>query len=110
LPLSAKARIEIYLPDALKREYQDLLFELTHEFTYTFGGATVLRGLDGSFLSQAGDELRDRVNLPWTDTHLTFPEDLHALSEYGEYLRKAAMAALNEEAVLIVTFPVYHAD
>jgi hypothetical protein len=45
LPLSEKARIEVYLPDVPRPAYQDLLAALEQEFTYTFGGCTTLRGL-----------------------------------------------------------------
>ena len=42
MPLSEKARIEVYLPDVSRPEYQELLAELEQEFTYTFGGCTTL--------------------------------------------------------------------
>jgi len=29
--------------------HEDLLTALTQEFTYTFGGCTIVRGLDGSY-------------------------------------------------------------
>jgi hypothetical protein len=54
LPLSEKARVEVYLPDLPRAAYQDLLGVLEQEFTYTFGGCTIISGLDGSYLSQAG--------------------------------------------------------
>jgi hypothetical protein len=54
LPLSERARIEVYLPDLPKPVYQDLLDALEQEFSYTFGGATILRGLDRSYLSRRG--------------------------------------------------------
>jgi hypothetical protein len=44
----------VYLPDLPKQAYQNLLEALEQEFTYTFGGATIIHGLDGSYLSQAG--------------------------------------------------------
>jgi hypothetical protein len=50
LPLSEKARIEVYLPDLPKPAYEDLLESLDQEFTYTFGGCTIVRRLDGSYL------------------------------------------------------------
>jgi hypothetical protein len=52
LPLSEKARIEAYIPDLPQQTYQNLLDALAQEFTYTFGGATLIRGLDGSYLSR----------------------------------------------------------
>jgi hypothetical protein len=54
LPLSEKARIEIYVPDLSIGAYPRLLDELDREFTYTFGGCTIIRGLDGSYLSRLG--------------------------------------------------------
>jgi hypothetical protein len=38
LPLSEKARIEVYLPDTPHPEYAELLEVLDREFTCTFGG------------------------------------------------------------------------
>jgi hypothetical protein len=35
LPLSEKARVEVYLPDLPKQMYQNLLEVLEEEFTYT---------------------------------------------------------------------------
>jgi hypothetical protein len=63
LPLSAKARIEVYLPDLLSLASQELLIAFNQEFTHTFGGATLWRGLDGSYLAQNGETVRDRINL-----------------------------------------------
>ena len=64
MPLSEKARIEVYLPDLPRQAYQDLLDELEREFSYTFGGCTLLRGLEGNYLSRRGlrpaDEMRRR--------------------------------------------------
>jgi hypothetical protein len=90
--------------------YQDLLIEITQEFTYSFGGATLLRGLDGNYLAKNGDKIRDRVNLVWTDTHLPFEEKFEAISRYVDELYLSIMAALEEESVLIVALPVYHAE
>jgi hypothetical protein len=68
LPLSEKARVEVYLPDSPRAAYRDLLNALTQEFTYTFGGCTIIRGLDGSYLSQAVSPVQDHINLIYTDT------------------------------------------
>ena len=51
MPLSEKARVEVYLPDLPKASYQDLLDALDREFTFAFGGCTILRGLEGSYLA-----------------------------------------------------------
>jgi hypothetical protein len=110
LPLSEKARIEVYLPDAPRPAYQDLLQALEQEFTYTFGGCTTMRGLEGNYLTRLGVIMRDHINLVYTDTPFAFDENFARISRYADRLRDAAFAALAEEAVLIVVFKVYHAE
>jgi hypothetical protein len=110
LPLSEKARIEVYLPDVPRPAYHDLLAALEQEFTYAFGGSTIVRGLEGNFLSQLGLTIRDRINLVYTDAPFTLDENFELLSRYTDELRKAAAEALEEEALLIAVFKVYHAD
>ena len=109
MPLSAKARIEVYLPDLLSLASQELLIAFNQEFTYTFGGATLWRGLDGSYLARDGRTVRDRINLLYTDTPLSLEENADQLSWYISKLRQAVFDALREEAVLVVALPVYHA-
>jgi hypothetical protein len=108
LPLFERARIEVYLPDLPKQAYQDLLGGLDDEFTYTFGGCTIIRGLDGSYLSQAGLKLQDRIALIYTDTPYEFDKNIQVISTYADILREAASKALEEEAVLVVVQQVYH--
>jgi hypothetical protein len=110
LPLSEKARIEVYLPDVSRPEYQELLAELEQEFTYTFGGCTTIRGLEGNYLSRGGLVIRDRINLVYTDTPFTFEGNFDLLSQYADEVREAAFDALNEEAVLVAVYPVYHSE
>jgi 3'-phosphoadenosine 5'-phosphosulfate sulfotransferase (PAPS reductase)/FAD synthetase len=110
LPLSEKARVEVYLPDLPRAAYQDLLSELAQEFTYTFGGCTIIRGLDGSYLSQAGLQIQDRINLIYTDTPYAFEEHFEIVSAYADKLKAAVNTALEEEAVLITVAKIYHAE
>ena len=110
MPLSEKARVEVYLPDLPKRTYQNLLEALEEEFTYTFGGSTTIHGLDGNYLSHAGLPIRDRVNLIYTDTPFSLEEHFARLSTYTDELRKAAFEALAEEAILVVVLKVYHSE
>ncbi len=110
MPLSEKARVEVYLPDLPRAAYQDLLSALAQEFTYTFGGCTIVRGLDGSYLSQAGLQIQDRINLIYTDTPYSFEENFQIVSTYADKLKAATFVALEEEAVLIVVSTVYHAE
>lgn len=88
MPLSEKARIEVYLPDLPRAAYQDLLAAFDQEFSYAFGGGSTIRGLEGNYLSQAGSIIRDRVNLIYTDTPFGFEEHLDALSRYADELRQ----------------------
>jgi hypothetical protein len=108
LPLSEKVRIEVYLPDLPKQPYRDLLDVLDRELTYSFGGCTIIRGLDGSYLSQAGLVMRDKINIIYSDLPLALTGNLRRISQYVENLISAAREALEEEAVLITVFTVYH--
>jgi hypothetical protein len=108
LPLYEKARIEVYLPDVDRPAYHLFLAELEQEFTYAFGGSSLIRGLDGHYLSRIGTVTPDRVNLLFTDAPFGFTSDFELLSHYVEELREAAMRALDEEAILVVVHPVHH--
>ena len=110
MPLSEKARVEVYLPDLPRKAYQDLLDALAQEFTYAFGGCTIIYGLDGNYLSQAGSQIQDRINLIYTDTPYPFEENFEIASTYADKLKGAAFAALAEEAVPVVVSKVYHAE
>jgi hypothetical protein len=110
LPPFEKARIEVYLPDVPRQEYQDLLAALEQEFTYTFGGATTNRGSEGNYFSRLGLKIRDRINLVYSDTPFGFDENFERLSRDADQLRDAADEALAEEAVLVAVFKVYHAE
>jgi hypothetical protein len=90
--------------------YQELLEALEGEFTYTFGGCTILRDLHGSYLSHRGSQVMDRVNLIYCDTPFALEEHLDILSQYTDELRKAALESLTEEAILVVVMKVYHAE
>ena len=100
----------MYLPDLPQAAYQDLLESLEREFTHAFGGCTIIRGLAGSYLSRQGLVLKDRINLLITDTPLIFRVDFKSISRYTDHLRQAAFVALEEEAVLVVAYEVYHSD
>lgn len=110
MPLSERAGVEVYLPDLPRAAYQDLLNELAQEFTYTFGGCTIIRGLDGSYLSQAGLQIQDRIDLIYTDTPYAFEENFETVSKYVVRLKSAVDTALEEEAVLITVAKIYHAE
>jgi len=108
LPLSEKARVEVYIPDSSDSAYRDLLEEFEQEFTYGFGGCTIQRGLSGSHLSNQGVLIQDRINLIYTDLPYSLTDHLPLLTNYADELRSAAFLALNEEAVLVTVSQVYH--
>ena len=110
MPLSERARVEVYLPDLPRAAYYNLLDELIQEFTYTFGGCTTIRGLDGSYLTEAGRYVQDRINLIYTDTPYAFKENFQTISTYADKLKAAVDKALDEETVLIAVARVYHAE
>ena len=109
MPLLERARVEVYLPDLPRAAYHDLLDELTLEFTYTFGGCTIIHGLDGSYLSEAGSPIQDRINLIYADTPYAFEENFQTISTYADKLKAAVNTALDEETVLAVA-GIYHAE
>ena len=103
-----KARVEIYLPDLPKPVYQKLLQIFAEEFTTAFGGFTIISGLNGNYLSKFGQIISDRINLIYTDTPFDFQENFAAISNYTDEIRKAAFEALDEEAILVVVYQIYH--
>ncbi len=78
------------------------------EFTYNFGGCTIVRGLDGSYLSKFSEKIKDRINLIYTDIPYSLQENSELLSNYTDKIREAAFEALEEEAILIVVWEIYH--
>ena len=98
MPLLERARVEVYLPGLPRAAYHDLLDELTGEFTYTFGGCTIIHGLDGSYLSEAGSPIQDRINLIYTDLPLALSTKFQSVARYADELRQAAFEDLAEEA------------
>ena len=105
MPLSKRARIEIYLPEIKNKRLQKA-FE--REFLETFGGATVIENIKGLYLSSDGKTDEDKINLVYADTPFDFEKNFAALSEYTGQLRQAALEATEEESVLIVVQEIYH--
>lgn len=107
MPLSARARVELYLPERNEQIYKDLLEAVVSEFTEVFGGCTVAKA-DGSYQYDDGRTVTEKVLVVYTDTDLDFQENVGALDEYAEKLRLDVFKALDEEEILIVTWPVFH--
>ena len=109
MPLLERVRVEVYVPDLPAVAYRNLLLSFEEEFTYAFGGCTIVRGLDGNYLSHAGVKTPDRINLIYTDLPLALSTNFESVARYTDELKQAAIEALNEEAVLVAVSQVYHA-
>lgn len=108
MPLSARARIEVYLPERKKPVYRRLLKAFQNEFLQTFGGCTVIKDIKGLYLSSNDEPDADKINLVYADTPFDFEKNFEALSEYADALKKAALEASEEESILIVVHKIYH--
>lgn len=108
MALLERARVEVYVRDLPAPHYRNLLLSLEEEFTYPFGGCTIVRGLDGSYLSRAGARTPDRINLIYTDLPLALSTNLNSTARYANELKQAASEALAEETVLVSIGQVYH--
>ena len=108
MPLLERTRVEIYLPDLPSAEYQNLLRLFEEELTYAFGGTRFVRGLEGSYLSQSGELIPDRINLLYSDAPVALSTDFATVAAYVRQLKRAAMEALSEEEILISVEQVYH--
>jgi hypothetical protein len=108
LPLSARARIEIYLPDVPKKMYRNARRAFEKEFLETFGGCTVIKGVNGVYLAADGKADTDKIVLIYADTPFEFRKNRAALSKYTDELRDVAFKVTNEESILIVVHEIYH--
>jgi hypothetical protein len=109
LPLFERTRVEVYIPDLPSLEYQNLIRVLEAEFTYAFGGSSVLKGLEGHYLSTTGNYIADRINLIYSDLPIALSTDFVTVAAYVRELKRAATDALWEEVVLVSVEQVYHA-
>ena len=108
MPLSSRARIEIYLPDAQKKVYKNALKAFEREFLEIFGGCTVIKDIKGLYLSADGETATDKIVLIYADTPFSFRRNRAALSKYTDELRDVAFKTTNEESILIVVHEIFH--
>ena len=109
MPLLEQARVEVYLPDLPSSEYENLLRSFGEEFTYAFGGASIVRGLEGSYLSESGERIPDRINIVYSDLPVAPSTNFETIAAYVGELKRVSMEALSEETILISVEQVYHA-
>jgi hypothetical protein len=108
MPLTKRARIEIYLPTKNEERYQRLRRAFELEFLKKFGGCTVIRGAKGLYLNSDGKEEIDNIDVVYADTPLELDENITTLSRYTDDLKAAVLTATNEESVLLVVHEIYH--
>ena len=109
MPLLERVRVEVYVPDLPTAQYRNLLLSFEEEFTYAFGGCTIVRALDGNYLSRAGVKTNDRINLIYTDLPVALSTNFGSAALYAGELKQAAYDALAEETVLVTVGQIYHA-
>lgn len=109
MALLERARVEVYLPDLPTASYRNLLEAFDVEFTHAFGGCTIVRGLEGSYLSRVGVKTPDRINLIYADVPCALSTNFETVARYADELKRVAFESLSEEAILVVVTQVYHA-
>ncbi len=109
MPLLERVRVEAYVPDLPADADRNLPLSFEEEFTYAFGGCTIVRGLDGNYRSRAGAKTPDRINLIYADLPLALSTNFGSVARYADELKQAAAEALAGEAILVSVTQVYHA-
>ena len=108
MPLSKRARIEIYIPERETSNYAILESVFEQEFLHTFGGCTVIRNIKGMYVGSDGEMDVEPMNLVYSDTPFDFEEHFEEVERYTEELRTAALEASEEESILVVVNEIYH--
>ena len=108
MPLSRRARIEVYLVVDNSAGHKLLLDAIEREFIGTFGGCTVIRGAKGLYLSETGSIDEDDINVIYADTPFEIDADFEGLSTYTDSLKATLLEATSEESILIVIHEIFH--
>ena len=108
-----RIRVEVYVPVGFEPAYRDTLSWLIREFTELRGGCTVLENMGGHYLSQSNQIIDDRVSVVYCDFPMSWNKraERNEVREYCAALQTFLLENLwDEEAVLIVAYPVSHAQ
>ena len=106
--LSERVRIEVFIPDLPDPSYAKLLTQFQTEFSYTFGGCTVISA-SGTFLSGGGIILPDKISILFADVPLELNRDRLLIGQYTDRVKNAVRDSLKqEEAIMISVYSVYH--
>lgn len=108
MQLSEKIRIEVYVPDRAEPHYQNLLDAFADEFTEAFGGATVQRGFEGRYLSDAGEKVVEPMNVVYADLPLNLETYRDEIAFYLSEIKQAADEVLEEEEILVTARTIFH--
>ena len=108
MPLSKRARIEIYIPERETSNYAVLESAFEQEFLHTFGGCTVIRNIKGMYVGSDDETYLEPVNLVYSDTPFEIDVHFEEIEKYTDELRTAALAASDEESILVVVHEIYH--
>ena len=108
MPLSKRARIEVYLPVKSKPVYRHLRKAVEDEFLFTFGGCTVISGIKGLYLHSGERRERDSITLVYADMPFGLRGNKALISDYADAVREACGEALPEQSVLVVIQEVFH--
>ena len=108
MPLSRRARIEVYLVVNNSAEYKLLLDAIEREFIATFGGCTIIRGAKGLYLSDSRAVDADEIDLVYSDTAFDLDTHSRTLSGYTDGLKAALLEATSEESILIAVHEIFH--
>jgi hypothetical protein len=108
-----KIRVEVYVPVRYEFAYQDTLAWLIGEFTELRGGCSVIENASGYYLSNADEIMDDRVSIVYSDFPMNWNRrsDRNEAMKYCAELQRFLIANLwEEEAILIVAYPVSHSS
>ena len=108
MPLSRRARIEVYLAVENSAAYRRLRDAIESEFLNTFGGCTIIRGAKGLYLSPEGTLDADDVDLVYADTPFEFVQNAESITKYCDDLGSFLLEATSEQSILVVVHELYH--
>ena len=108
MPLSRRARVEVYLAIENSAAYRRLRDAIESEFLGTFGGCTIIRGAKGLYLSPDQRVDADDIDLIYADTPFEFVQNAESITRYCDELRRFVLEATDEESVLVVVQELYH--
>lgn len=106
MPLSKRARVEIYVPAGARSGRLRTVLE--RELIYAFGGCTIVGGIKGNYLGADGTRVTEPVDLIYADAPFDFDENFTSLSEYTDNLKRVVLETTGEESILIVVHEIYH--